>query len=77
MTGEVTRPGPYPFAPGTDVVQAIAISGGLGALRAPIENSITSQGVGRDSNFVFFMRLSKWAKKAELMVILSFDLDTS
>jgi polysaccharide export outer membrane protein len=34
VTGEVNKPGPYPIAPGTNVMQAIALSGGLGRFAA-------------------------------------------
>lgn len=34
VTGEVSKPGPYVLRPGTNVVQAIAMSGGLGQFAA-------------------------------------------
>jgi polysaccharide export outer membrane protein len=34
ITGEVNKPGPYPLRVGTNVVQAIAMSGGLGQFAA-------------------------------------------
>lgn len=34
VTGEVNKPGPYPLAPGTNVMQAIALAGGLGRFAA-------------------------------------------
>jgi len=34
VTGEVNKPGPYPRAPGTNVMQAITLAGGLGRFAA-------------------------------------------
>ena len=43
ITGEVNRPGPYSIQPGTSVMQAIALSGGLGKFAA----KVGSKSIGR------------------------------
>ncbi|MFT3731289.1 MAG: polysaccharide biosynthesis/export family protein [Hyphomicrobium sp.] len=53
VTGEVTRPGTYPFTPGTDVVQAIAMSGGLGPYAARGRIQVRRKENGSDATFVF------------------------
>jgi polysaccharide biosynthesis/export protein len=53
VTGEVTRPGTYPYVPGTDVVQAIAMSGGLGPYAARSRIQVRRKDTGADANFVF------------------------
>jgi len=47
ITGEVQRPGSYPFVPGLDVRQAIAIAGGT-TRRANNASFETTRGIGAD-----------------------------
>jgi polysaccharide export outer membrane protein len=53
VTGEVNKPGPYPMSPGTSVMQAIALSGGLGRFAATSRIQIHRRGGGKDQVFVF------------------------
>jgi polysaccharide export outer membrane protein len=53
VTGEVNRPGPYPMSPGTSVMQAIALSGGLGRFAATSRIQIHRRTGGQDQVFLF------------------------
>ena len=53
VTGEVNRPGPYPMSPGTSVMQAIALSGGLGRFAATSRIQIHRRTAGKDQVFLF------------------------
>ena len=53
ITGEVNKPGPYPIKPGTSVMQAIAISGGLGRFAAKSRIQIHRRVAGKDQVYLF------------------------
>ena len=53
VTGEVNRPGPYPMSPGTSVMQALALSGGLGRFAATSRIQIHRRTAGKDEVFLF------------------------
>jgi polysaccharide export outer membrane protein len=53
VTGEVNKPGPYPASPGTSVMQAIALSGGLGRFAATSRIQIHRRVAGKDQVFLF------------------------
>jgi polysaccharide biosynthesis/export protein len=53
ITGEVNSPGPYPISPGTSVMEAIALSGGLGKFAAKSRIQIHRNVAGKDEVFVF------------------------
>ncbi len=51
VTGEVQKPGPYVLRPGTSVVQAFALAGGLGIYAAPPADSSSPASSWRRFNF--------------------------
>jgi polysaccharide biosynthesis/export protein len=53
VTGEVTKPGPYVLRPGTTVMQAIAMSGGLGQFAARKRIQIRRRVAGAESTLIF------------------------
>jgi polysaccharide export outer membrane protein len=53
ITGEVNKPGPYSIKPGTSVMQAIALSGGLGRFAAKSRIQIHRKTGGTEQVFVF------------------------
>jgi protein involved in polysaccharide export with SLBB domain/Mrp family chromosome partitioning ATPase len=53
VTGEVARPGPYVLREGTSVVQAIAMSGGLGQFAARKRIQVRRKVNGVESTFLF------------------------
>jgi polysaccharide export outer membrane protein len=53
ITGEVSKPGPYLLAQGTSVMQAIAMSGGLGPFAARKRIQIRRKLDGVDSTYLF------------------------
>ena len=53
ITGEVNKPGPYLLRPGTSVVQAIAMAGGLGQFAARKRIQVRRKVNGVESTFVF------------------------
>lgn len=53
VTGQVGRPGPYPLSEGINVVQAIAISGGLGPFAARKRIQVRRKVAGVDSTITF------------------------
>jgi len=53
VTGEVGKPGPFLFTPGTSVIQAIAMAGGLGPFAARTRIQIRRKVNGVDSTFLF------------------------
>ena len=53
VTGQVSRPGPYVLTEGTNVVQAIAMSGGLSPFAAKGRIQIRRKVAGIDSSFTF------------------------
>lgn len=53
VTGEVNRPGTYPLQPGTNVLQAIALSGGLAPFAAKSRIQIHRQVNGVQEVYVF------------------------
>ena len=53
VTGEVSKPGPYVLRPGTTVVQAIAMSGGLGQFAARKRIQIRRKVAGAESTLLF------------------------
>jgi polysaccharide export outer membrane protein len=53
VTGEVSKPGPYLLTQGTSVMQAIAISGGLGPFAARTRIQIRRKVNGVDSTLLF------------------------
>ena len=53
ITGEVTKPGPYVLRPGTTVMQAIAMSGGLGQFAARKRIQIRRKVAGVESTLLF------------------------
>jgi polysaccharide biosynthesis/export protein len=53
VTGEVNKPGPYVLRPGTTVIQAIAMSGGLGQFAARKRIQIRRKTAGAESTLVF------------------------
>jgi polysaccharide export outer membrane protein len=53
ITGEVNNPGPYAISPGTSVMQAIALSGGLGKFASKSRIQIHRNVAGKDEVFVF------------------------
>ena len=53
ITGQVNKPGPYPITPGTHVLQAIALSGGLGRFAAGSRIQIHRRVAGEERVFVF------------------------
>jgi polysaccharide biosynthesis/export protein len=53
VTGEVNKPGPYVFRPGTTVIQAIAMSGGLGQFAARKRIQIRRKVAGVESTLLF------------------------
>ena len=53
ITGEVLRPGPYPIKPAINVMQAIAIAGGLGPFAAKQRVQLHRKINGADSIFIF------------------------
>ena len=53
ITGEVTRPGPYPIRTRTNVLQAIALSGGLGPFAATQRIQIRRRDRGSEAVFFF------------------------
>jgi len=53
VTGEVNKPGPYVFRQGTTVIQAIAMSGGLGQFAARKRIQIRRKVAGVESTLLF------------------------
>ena len=53
ITGEVNSPGPYPISPGISVMEAIALSGGLGKFAAKSRIQIHRNVAGKDEVYVF------------------------
>jgi protein involved in polysaccharide export with SLBB domain len=53
ITGEVNRPGPYSITPGTSVMQAIALSGGLGRFAAKSRIQIHRKVAGSEQVLLF------------------------
>ena len=53
ITGEVNRPGPYAIQPGTSVMQAIALSGGLGKFAAKSRIQIHRKVAGSEQVLLF------------------------
>ena len=53
VTGEVLKPGPYILRPGTNVMQAIALAGGLGPFSAKQRIQLHRQVQGVDTIFLF------------------------
>lgn len=53
ITGEVLRPGPYVLRPGTNVIQAIVLAGGLGPFAAKHRIQVHRQIRGTDTIFEF------------------------
>jgi polysaccharide export outer membrane protein len=53
ITGEVLRPGPYPIKPAINVMQAIALAGGLGPFAAKQRVQLHRKINGADSTFIF------------------------
>src|SRR5688572_7250116 len=53
ITGEVSKPGPYLLRPGTSVVQAIAMAGGLGQFAARKRIQVRRKVNGVEATFVF------------------------
>ena len=53
VTGEVNKPGPYPLATGTTIMQAIALSGGLGRFAATSRIQVHRKVAGKDQVFLF------------------------
>lgn len=53
VTGEVSRPGPHVLRPGTTVLQAISVAGGLGQFAAKKRIQIRRTINGIESTFVF------------------------
>ena len=53
VTGEVNKPGPYPLRVGTSLVQAIAMSGGLGQFAARKRIQVRRKVNGVESTLVF------------------------
>ncbi len=53
ITGEVNKPGPYVLRPGTTVMQAIALSGGLGQFAARKRIQIRRKVAGVESTLLF------------------------
>jgi polysaccharide export outer membrane protein len=53
VTGEVLKPGPYTIRPGTNVVQAIALAGGLSPFAARRRIQVHRKIDGADSIFIF------------------------
>jgi polysaccharide export outer membrane protein len=53
VTGEVSKPGPYPLRDGTTVVQALAMSGGLGQFAARKRIQIRRKAAGSETTMLF------------------------
>jgi polysaccharide biosynthesis/export protein len=53
VTGEVLKPGPYILKPGTNVMQAITLAGGLGQFSAKQRIQVHRQVQGVDTIFLF------------------------
>jgi polysaccharide export outer membrane protein len=53
VTGEVSKPGPYLLTEGTSVMQAIAMSGGLGPFAARKRIQVRRKVNGLDTTFLF------------------------
>jgi polysaccharide biosynthesis/export protein len=53
ITGEVLKPGPYPIKPAINVMQAIALAGGLGPFAAKQRVQLHRKINGADSIFIF------------------------
>jgi len=53
VTGEVNKPGPYVLRPGTTIMQAIAMSGGLGQFAARKRIQIRRKVAGVESTLLF------------------------
>lgn len=53
ITGEVGKPGPFLFTPGTSVMQAIAMAGGLGPFAARTRIQVRRKVNGFDTTFLF------------------------
>jgi len=53
ITGEVNKPGPYPLSMGTTVMQAIALSGGLGRFAAKSRIQVHRKIAGKDQVYLF------------------------
>ena len=53
LTGEVNKPGPYEISPGTSVMQAIALAGGLGRFAASSRIQIHRRAGGAPQVFTF------------------------
>jgi len=53
ITGEVLKPGPYPIKPAINVMQAIALAGGLGPFAAKQRVQLHRKMNGADSIFIF------------------------
>ena len=53
VTGEVLRPGTYNFRPHTNIVQALALAGGVGPFAAPQRIQVHRNIRGVDSIFMF------------------------
>src|SRR5262245_48752701 len=53
ITGEVNKPGPYVLRPGTTIMQALAMSGGLGQFAARKRIQIRRKIAGVESTLVF------------------------
>ena len=56
ITGEVNKPGPYPFVPPTDILQALASSGGFSPFAATSRIEIYRRVNGRDVKMIFNYR---------------------
>ena len=56
VTGEVNKPGPHSIQPGTTVLQAIALSGGLGPFAAKQRIQVLRREAGVESVHVFNYR---------------------
>jgi polysaccharide export outer membrane protein len=53
ITGEVNKPGPYDISPGTSVMQAIALSGGLGKFAATGRIQVHRRVAGKEEVILF------------------------
>lgn len=65
ITGQVNKPGPYPITPGTHIMQAIALSGGLGRFAAGSRIQIHRRIAGEERVFVFDYDAFASGKKLE------------
>lgn len=70
VTGEVNKPGPYPMSPGTSVMQAIALSGGLGRFAATSRIQIHRRAAGKDEVLLFDYDAFESGKNVEGDILL-------